>query len=84
MAAKLMSNTPTIASDYQESVESYRQLILSTGEDLQRPGLEETPMRAAKGHGSCLTAWAGAFFSRRFEQPLSDHGFFETSSHCVQ
>ena len=48
MAAKLMSNTPTIASDYQESVESYRQLILSTGEDLQRPGLEETPMRAAK------------------------------------
>ena len=48
MAAKLMSNTPTIASNYQESVESYRQLILSTGEDLQRPGLEETPMRAAK------------------------------------
>jgi GTP cyclohydrolase I len=48
MAAKLMSNTPTIASDYQESVESYRQLILSTGEDLERPGLEETPMRAAK------------------------------------
>ena len=43
-----MSNTPTIASNYQESVESYRQLILSTGEDLQRPGLEETPMRAAK------------------------------------
>lgn len=48
MAAKLMSNTPTIASNYQQSVESYRQLILSTGEDLQRPGLEETPMRAAK------------------------------------
>lgn len=43
-----MSNTPTIASDYQESVESYRQLILSTGEDLERPGLEETPLRAAK------------------------------------
>ncbi|BFM03110.1 GTP cyclohydrolase I FolE [Psychrobacter sp. PAMC27889] len=48
MAAKLMSNTPTITSDYQESVESYRQLIGSTGEDLERPGLEETPMRAAK------------------------------------
>ncbi|HCN17540.1 MAG: GTP cyclohydrolase I FolE [Psychrobacter sp.] len=48
MAAKLMSITPTITSDYQESVESYRQLILSTGEDLERPGLEETPMRAAK------------------------------------
>ncbi|MFK4000243.1 MULTISPECIES: GTP cyclohydrolase I FolE [Psychrobacter] len=43
-----MSITPTITSDYQESVESYRQLILSTGEDLERPGLEETPMRAAK------------------------------------
>ena len=43
-----MSITPTITSDYQESVESYRQLILSTGEDLERPGLEETPLRAAK------------------------------------
>ncbi len=43
-----MSNTPTITSDYQESIESYRQLILSTGEDLERPGLTETPMRAAK------------------------------------
>ena len=51
MAAKLMSNTPIITSDYQESVESYRQLILSTGEDLERPGLEETPMRAAKAFG---------------------------------
>ena len=48
MAAKLMSNTSIITSDYQESVESYRQLIGSTGEDLERPGLEETPMRAAK------------------------------------
>jgi len=46
-----MSNTPIITSDYQESVESYRQLILSTGEDLERPGLEETPMRAAKAFG---------------------------------
>ncbi len=43
-----MSNTPIITSDYQESVESYRQLINSTGEDLERAGLEETPMRAAK------------------------------------
>jgi len=48
MAAKLMSTTPIITSDYHESVESYRQLILSTGEDLERPGLEETPLRAAK------------------------------------
>ena len=48
MAAKLMSNTATIASDYQESIESYRQLIASTGEDLHRPGLEDTPTRAAK------------------------------------
>ena len=48
MAAKLMSNTLTITSNYQESAESYRQLIGSTGEDLHRPGLEETPMRAAK------------------------------------
>ena len=48
MAAKLMSTTPIITSDYQESVESYRQLILSTGEDLERPGLAETPLRAAK------------------------------------
>ncbi|WP_227671550.1 GTP cyclohydrolase I FolE [Psychrobacter sp. 72-O-c] len=43
-----MSNTPTITSDYQESIESYRQLITSTGEDLERPGLGDTPMRAAK------------------------------------
>ncbi|PYE38347.1 GTP cyclohydrolase I FolE [Psychrobacter fozii] len=43
-----MSNTLTITSNYQESAESYRQLISSTGEDLHRPGLEDTPMRAAK------------------------------------
>jgi len=43
-----MSNTPTITSNYQESADSYRQLIGSTGEDLHRPGLEDTPMRAAK------------------------------------
>ncbi|WP_227681373.1 MULTISPECIES: GTP cyclohydrolase I FolE [unclassified Psychrobacter] len=43
-----MSNTLTITSNYQESADSYRQLIGSTGEDLHRPGLEETPMRAAK------------------------------------
>ena len=48
MAAKLMSNTPTIATDFHESVESYRQLITSTGEDLERPGLQDTPIRAAK------------------------------------
>ncbi|WP_169391540.1 MULTISPECIES: GTP cyclohydrolase I FolE [Psychrobacter] len=43
-----MSNTLTLTSDYQESIESYRQLISSTGEDLERPGLEDTPKRAAK------------------------------------
>ena len=43
-----MSNTPTIATDFHESVESYRQLITSTGEDLERPGLQDTPIRAAK------------------------------------
>ncbi|WGV14185.1 GTP cyclohydrolase I FolE [Psychrobacter sp. WB2] len=43
-----MSNTPTLASDFQESVESYRQLITSTGENLERPGLQDTPTRAAK------------------------------------
>lgn len=48
MAAKLMSNTPIITPDYKESTESYRQLITSTGEDLDRPGLLDTPVRAAK------------------------------------
>lgn len=48
MAAKLMSNTPIITPDYKESTESYRQLIGSTGEDLDRPGLLDTPVRAAK------------------------------------
>ena len=48
MAAKLMSNDSTLASNYQESIESYRQLIGSTGEDLERPGLQDTPTRAAK------------------------------------
>ncbi len=48
MAAKLMSNDSTLASNYQQSIESYRQLIDSTGEDLARPGLQDTPMRAAK------------------------------------
>lgn len=41
-----MSNT--VISNYQHSIESYRQLISSTGEDLERPGLEDTPDRAAK------------------------------------
>ena len=43
-----MSNTPIITPDYKESTESYRQLIASTGEDLDRPGLLDTPVRAAK------------------------------------
>lgn len=42
-----MSNTPIATSNYHESIESYRQLIVSTGEDLERPGLEDTPKRAA-------------------------------------
>lgn len=48
MAAKLMSNTPIITPDYKENIDSYRQLIGSTGEDLNRPGLLDTPVRAAK------------------------------------
>ena len=43
-----MSNTPIITPDYKDSTESYRQLIGSTGEDLDRPGLLDTPVRAAK------------------------------------
>ncbi|MGE6246027.1 GTP cyclohydrolase I FolE [Psychrobacter proteolyticus] len=43
-----MSNTPIITPDYKESTESYRQLIASTSEDLDRPGLLDTPVRAAK------------------------------------
>ena len=48
MAAKLMSNDSTLASNHQESLESYRQLIGSTGEDIERAGLQDTPERAAK------------------------------------
>ncbi len=48
MAAKLMSNDSTLASNQQESLESYRQLIGSTGEDIERAGLQDTPERAAK------------------------------------
>ncbi|WP_199507956.1 MULTISPECIES: GTP cyclohydrolase I FolE [unclassified Psychrobacter] len=58
-----MSNTPTIASDYQQSVESYRQLIESTGEDLERPGLLDTPERAAKAFG---------YLTQGYHQNLSD------------
>lgn len=63
MAAKLMSNTPIVTSNYQESIESYRQLISSTGEDLERPGLEDTPKRAAK---------AFAHLTRGYNQDLNE------------
>ncbi|MDN3451910.1 MULTISPECIES: GTP cyclohydrolase I FolE [unclassified Psychrobacter] len=43
-----MSNTPRTTPDHKESTESYRQLIASTGENLDRPGLLDTPVRAAK------------------------------------
>lgn len=43
-----MSNNSTLALNYKQSIESYRQLIDSTGEDLERPGLIDTPLRAAK------------------------------------
>ncbi|WP_227674542.1 GTP cyclohydrolase I FolE [Psychrobacter jeotgali] len=43
-----MSNTPIITSDHKQTIESYRNLISSTGEDLRRPGLVDTPLRAAK------------------------------------
>ncbi|MBP2280894.1 GTP cyclohydrolase I [Psychrobacter sp. PL15] len=58
-----MSNTSTITSNYQESIESYRQLITSTGEDLERPGLGDTPMRAAK---------AFAHLTRGYHQNLDE------------
>ena len=51
MAAKLMSNTPIITPDYTQNIDAYRQLIHSTGEDLARAGLLDTPMRAAKAFG---------------------------------
>ncbi|MGM8871798.1 GTP cyclohydrolase I FolE [Psychrobacter sp. 2Y5] len=58
-----MSNDSTLASNYQETIESYRQLIGSTGEDLERPGLQDTPMRAAK---------AFAHLTQGYHQNLSD------------
>ena len=58
-----MSSTPTLTSDYQESIDSYRQLISSTGEDLERPGLEDTPKRAAK---------AFAHLTRGYHQDLTE------------
>ena len=48
MAAKLMSNDSTPISNFHETAESYTHLIRSTGEDLTRPGLIDTPIRAAK------------------------------------
>ncbi|MGI9339037.1 MAG: GTP cyclohydrolase I, partial [Psychrobacter sp.] len=58
-----MSNDSTLASNYQETIESYRQLIESTGEDLERPGLQDTPMRAAK---------AFAHLTQGYHQNLAD------------
>ncbi|BBI67701.1 hypothetical protein PKHYL_18920 [Psychrobacter sp. KH172YL61] len=65
MAAKLMSNTPIITPDYKESTESYRQLIGSTGEDLNRPGLLDTPVRAAK---------AFAHLTKGYHQSIEEGG----------
>ncbi len=61
-----MSNTPvttSVTASDQQSIESYRQLITSTGEDLARPGLEDTPLRAAK---------AFAHLTEGYHQSLDD------------
>ena len=78
MAAKLMSNTPTITLDYQESTESYRQLIASTGEDLHRPGLEDTPIRAAKAFAHLTKG-----YHQSLEEVVNDALFPSTNRELV-
>lgn len=83
MAAKLMSNTPTIATDFHESVESYRQLITSTGEDLERPGLQDTPQYARQKR---LRIWTQGYhqsleevsMARYFHRPIVNWSWCKT------
>ncbi|HCH27149.1 MAG TPA: GTP cyclohydrolase I FolE [Psychrobacter sp.] len=78
MAAKLMSNTPIITPDYKENIDSYRQLIDSTGEDLNRPGLLDTPARAAKAF-SYLTQG----YHQSLEEVVNDAVFPSTNRELV-
>ncbi|NYR09797.1 GTP cyclohydrolase I FolE [Psychrobacter sp. BI730] len=78
MAAKLMSNTPIITPDYKESTESYRQLIGSTGEDLDRPGLLDTPVRAAKAFAHLTKG-----YHQSIEEVVNDAVFPSTNRELV-
>jgi GTP cyclohydrolase I len=78
MAAKLMSNTPIITPDYKESTESYRQLIGSTGEDLDRPGLLDTPIRAAKAFAHLTQG-----YHQSIEEVVNDAVFPSTNRELV-
>ena len=78
MAAKLMSNTPTVISNYQQSIDSYRQLIRSTGEDLERPGLEDTPQRAAKAFAHLTQG-----YHQSLEEVVNDAIFPSTNRELV-
>ena len=73
-----MSNTPTVISDYHQSIESYRQLISSTGEDLERPGLEETPKRAAKAFAHLTQG-----YHQNLEEVVNDAVFPSTNRELV-
>lgn len=58
----------------KELIESYKKIIESTGEDLNRDGLQKTPERAAK---------ALAFLTRGYEQTLDEvvnNAIFESDS----
>ncbi|MGP5231141.1 GTP cyclohydrolase I FolE [Psychrobacter celer] len=73
-----MSNTPIITPDYKENIDSYRQLIDSTGEDLNRPGLLDTPARAAKAF-SYLTQG----YHQSLEEVVNDAVFPSTNHELV-
>ncbi|MBO1517830.1 MULTISPECIES: GTP cyclohydrolase I FolE [Psychrobacter] len=73
-----MSNTPIITPDYKENIDSYRQLIDSTGEDLNRPGLLDTPARAAKAF-SYLTQG----YHQSLEEVVNDAVFPSTNRELV-
>ena len=73
-----MSNTPIITPDYKENIDSYRQLIDSTGEDLNRPGLLDTPARAAKAF-SYLTQG----YHQSLEEVVNDAVFPSTNRDIV-
>ncbi|MBO1530143.1 GTP cyclohydrolase I FolE [Psychrobacter sp. F1192] len=77
-----MSNTPIITSEttpnHQQSIESYRQLIASTGESLLRPGLVDTPMRAAKAFGHLTQG-----YQQNLDEVVNDAVFPSTNRELV-